>query len=338
MLAQRGIDAVALIAKGEAGVSCSHLVEPWTEDDTKAVMEAVAASTTLKRLRLHSLPQPMAQHFALAARTNTSLEELQLISCDLTGDEGKRVASVCAAWPSLRWLVSETGGWNDDCASILAKAPQLKRLSLRYETMGDAAMTELRHGLDKWTQLDFSYCPNLTAVGVKALGEALAHPDCVLTLLSMPDSKIGEDGIVCLAKALEANRSLAALVLNSTPLSTAACAALASLLRTTTTLKSLTIFDEDLGKDAFKELIAALPDNKSLTSFSTLCKLDEEQSAFLCDMLRPNSTLREFGVDGCTGSMQGVHEALKANVDGETYFFVDGDPVDGKWPPAELFP
>ena len=153
-----------------------------------------------------------------------------------------------------------------EIASSLRQNPHVKTLNLSRNCMGDDGAVALASSF-----LDNSVLERVTlgdnlfgAVGSSAIASALAHKECPIQALSLPQNAIGDHGVRGIAVSLESNVHLRELFLHSNRIGNVGAGYLANSLRKNSTLRALDLSDNFIGDDGLRALSDALIHNRSL--------------------------------------------------------------------------
>ncbi|XP_067272609.1 ribonuclease inhibitor-like [Pseudorasbora parva] len=281
--------------------------------------------------------------------TNCTLEKLRLSDCSITEEGYKALASALRSNPShlmeldltgndpgqsgvkelddllqdqryslktLRFLSSPADEACQYVTGIVGKNPLLlRKLNLSDRKLGDTQVNQIAALLqDKHCKLNTLQLNNnsITAVGCAALTSALYSNPSNLIELDLSENKLGNTGMEKICPLLENTWCRSEkLKLRNCGLTEKSCSALATVLRSNSSLKELDISNNNLQDSGVKKLKNGLENtNCTLEKFSLSdCNISEEGYKALASALRSNpSHLIELDLTGNDPGQSGVKE------------------------------
>lgn len=257
-----------------------------------------------------------------ALRANSALTELSL-AFNALGDAGVGQVLQALQGPScqVHKLSLQTCCLTEAGCGVLPGAlrsmPALRELQLSDNALGDAGLRLLCQGLldpeCHVEKLRLEYC-KLSAAGCEPLAAVLrAKPG--LKELALSNNDLGEAGVRALCAALrDAAPQLEVLRLETCGLTAANCAELAEVVASTGSLKELHLGDNLLGDAGLAALCAGLlrPSSQLRTLWLWDCSFGADGCRDLCRLLKVKDSLKEVSVSGNALGDQGARLLCEA--------------------------
>ncbi|XP_029698529.1 leucine-rich repeat-containing protein 34 [Takifugu rubripes] len=239
-------------------------------DGAKALAKILQGNSTLFSLTLsgNKIGDSGGIQLAMMLQANDSLMELELAACDLGIESIITFANVLKSNRSLRrvdfsqsLLTSHQEEWLLHVSDMLAMNSSLLELHLGMAGMTDTGMERLAEGLAanralryldlRCNRLSCDGASHLAGVlkqnatldvidlsfnriqngGAVHMSEALVSPGCGLRALSVSSNSIGTDGLLSLAQAVKANRTLTDINIWGNDLEEPVCQVFRQLIR-----------------------------------------------------------------------------------------------------------
>lgn len=144
---------------------------------------------------------------------------------------------------------------------------------------------------------NMSLGPDGASIVAKMLSRDSSH---YLTYVSLSHNPLKDEGCACICDSLVDNTSLTKLSLGGVNATSITARNISRLLLSNTTIQSIALYNNRIGKDGFASMFNALQVNTSLTwlSFKDCGKFDSECAAKLTHLLQSNTHLVHVGVEG----------------------------------------
>eukprot|EP01133_Synstelium_polycarpum_P001414 gene1414-1637_t len=237
---------------------------------------------------------------------HAELTSLDLSNTSLCEANGKQIADFIYGNPTLSSLNVSNNEFYEtavDIAEALANNASLTTLNISNTRSSNLIGKVLSRSLCKnrsLRSLDVSHL-KLGHPGVLELAAGLASNEIGLESLNLCDTDLGDRGAVILGEALNTNKLLVTLYLNSNSIEKDGAKSLARGIKRNKTLRVLHLAYNSIGVKGVSALAKALRVNKSLADLSIKNNsISEKVGPILADSLRLNTTLETLNLRGNT--------------------------------------